>query len=404
MAFLAIIHSKNRVQNDAFHNAPGGDVLTELRAVAESISDNFVFNSSSFRDGRPPPRHHSIHADCNHAARFLRGCTMTFQIRPLWDAMASFLWLSCLALGSTVYAQTPNWPERPIRIVTLYGAGSATDIILRKITPELSIALGQPVIVENRPGASGRMAAYEAAHAAPDGYTFFQGEPSTMVLLPLTDAKLNYDPAKEFVPVVRTSLGYSLVAVPANSSIQKLADFKTLGRPATFGLPGLGGFGHVAAAALGTAIGTEFTMVPYSQGLMAQVVDVAKGNIDTTLTYSSIAQGLIDAGKIRILATTGPTRNPLLPDIPTVLELTGQDAGIAVWTGLFAPTRTPEHIIDRLRTETQKIVLSDAYKNWQKSVGSIPSELLYGAAFEHYLADQRVYFKKIVDKYGLKSE
>ncbi len=329
---------------------------------------------------------------------------MTFLLRPTMQAMRSLLLLSGLALGSTAYAQAQPWPERPVRIVTLYGAGSATDVILRKLLPELSKALGQPVFVENRTGASGRLAAYEAAHSAPDGYTFFQGEPSTMVLLPLTDAKLNYDPVKEFVPVLRTSLGYSLVAVPANSSIQKLADFKTLGRPPTFGLPGLGGFGHVAAAALGAAIGTEFTLVPYSQGLMAQVLDVAKGTIDTTLTYSSIAGGLIDAGKIRILATTGATRNPLLPEIPTVLEITGKDAGIAVWTGLFAPTNTPVHIIDRMRIETHKIVASDSYKAWQKSVGSTPSELLYGAAFERYLADQRLYFKKIVDTYGLKSE
>jgi tripartite-type tricarboxylate transporter receptor subunit TctC len=329
---------------------------------------------------------------------------MTFQIRPIWDAMASFLWLSCLALGSTVYAQTPNWPERPIRIVTIYGAGSPSDVLLRKITPELSIALGQPVIVENRPGAGGRLAAYEAAHSAPDGYTFFQGEPAPMILLPLTDAKLNYDPAKEFVPVLRMAMSYSLVAVPANSSIQKLADFKTLGRPATFGVPGLGGFGHAAAAVLGTAIGTEFSLVPYSQGPMAQLLDVAKGNVDTTLTYALIARGLIDADKIRILATTGPTRSPLMPEIPTVFEQTGQDAAVAVWSGLFAPTHTPEHIIDRLRTETQKIITSDAYLTWGKSAGGTPSELLYGAAFEQYLADQRVYFKKIVDKYGLKSD
>jgi tripartite-type tricarboxylate transporter receptor subunit TctC len=329
---------------------------------------------------------------------------MTFQIRPLWDAMASFLWLSCLALGSTVYAQTPNWPERPIRIITIFGAGSPSDVLLRKISPELSIALGQPVIVENRPGASGRMAAYEAAHSPPDGYTFFQGEQTPMVLLPLTDAKLTYDPVKEFVPVLRIALAYSLIAVPASSSIQKLADFKTLGRPATFGVPGLGGYVHIAALALGTAIGTEFTLVPYSQGTVAQLMDVAKGTIDTTLTYGSTARGLIDAGKIRIVATTGPTRNPLFPEIPTVLELTGQDAGTAVWSALFAPMHTPAPIIDRMRTETQKIVLSDGYKAWQKSMGSIPSDLLYGAAFEKYLAEQRVYFKKVVDTYGLKSD
>jgi tripartite-type tricarboxylate transporter receptor subunit TctC len=329
---------------------------------------------------------------------------MTFQIRSIWDAMGSFLWLSCLALGSTVYAQAPNWPERPIRIITIFGAGSPSDVLLRKITPELSIALGQPVIVENRPGASGRMAAYEAAHAAPDGYTFFQGESAPMVLLPLTVAKLNYDPAKEFVPVLRIAMSYPLVAVPASSSIQKLADFKTLGRPATFGVSGLGGFGHASAAVLGTAIGTEFSLVPYSQGPMAQLLDVAKGTIDATLTYVFIARGLIDAGKIRVLATTSPTRNPLMPEIPTVLELTGQDAGLAAWVGLFAPAHTPASIIDRLRTETQKIILSDAYQTWGKSAGGTPSELLYGAAFEKYLAEQRVYFKKIVDTYGLKSD
>ncbi len=328
---------------------------------------------------------------------------MTFQIRPLWDAMASFLWLSSLALGSTVYAQTPKWPERPIRIVTPSGAGVAGDIALRKIALELSSALGQVVVVENRPGAAGRIAASEVAHAAPDGYTFVAGDTASMVLLPAMGSKLSYDPPKDFVPVVRWGASYSLIAVANDSSLFKVIDLKKLGRPVTVGVTGLGSFQHTLCLSLGQALGFECEPVPYSQGNAAAILDVAKGNIDMAFSFVSESKGLVEAGKIRLLGTMAPKRNPMLPDLPSVSE---SFSGVSLppgWLALFAPTGTPDHIIERLRLETNKVIAGDSYKTWLTSQGQ-QIETLDGPEFNRFLADQRVYFKKIVDTYGLKSD
>ncbi len=328
---------------------------------------------------------------------------MTFLLRPTMEAMGSLLWLASLALSTSAFAQTPSWPERPIRVVVPAGAGGAMDIVMRKITPELTKALGQAVIVENRPGAGGRIAIAEVNKATSDGYTLLHATQAVMVLLPLTSGKNYSDLIKDYVPIARVSISYPMVAVPANSPALKLADLKNLSRPPTIGLSGLGGYDEAVALSLGRAIGVEFTSVPFSQGSMAALLDAAKGSIDATLTYPSEAVGLIASGKIRILATMAPTRNAMFPNVPSIAETAAPDTGIAVWTALFAPAGTPPLVIERLRNEINKVIAGDAYKAWRETQGA-QVEALDGPGFTQFLNTQRVSLKKIVDTYGLKSE
>ncbi len=328
---------------------------------------------------------------------------MTFLLRPTMQAAGDFLWLSSLALSSTAFAQTASWPDRPIRIVTPFAAGSAPDTTLRKITPELSTALGQPIIVENRPGASGRIALAEAAKAASDGYTFVNADLGQMILLPFTDPKLGYDPQKDFVPVVRLQRAYPLIAVPADSRTLKLGDLKQLGRSTAVGVGGLGTYSHVVCIALGNMVGFECNPVPYSQGTLAALFDVAKGAIDASVTYPAEAKGLVASGKIRLLVTMAPTRNAALPDVPSITEMSSTRASIAVWTGLFAPAGTPPHIVERLRVATNKVLVGEAFRTWYESLGNTV-EVLDGPGFVQFLTGQRIYLRKIVDTYGLKSD
>ena len=323
--------------------------------------------------------------------------------RPTVEVLSSYLWLACLLMGSVANAQTGNWPERPIRVIVPQGAGGALDIVMRKITPDLSKALGQAVIVENRPGAAGRIATTEVSTATSDGYTLLQATQTHMLLHPLTGAKISYDPIKDFIPVARISVASPLVAVAANSPALKLADLKNLGHPPTMGLTGLGTFDHASALALGRALGVEFTPVPFSQGTLAALMDVAKGSVDVTFTYPSEAAGLIASGKIRILATMAPKRNPMFPDVPSIAESAAPDTGIAVWTALFAPAGTPPHVVEKLRSEINKVITSDAYKAWRETQGA-QVEPLDGPGFTQFINAQRVSLKKIVDTYGLKSE
>jgi tripartite-type tricarboxylate transporter receptor subunit TctC len=330
---------------------------------------------------------------------------MTFlsNCRPTFEVFSNCLWLACLVFGSVANAQTPTWPQRPIRIITPSGVGVAGDIALRKIAMELSKTLGQTVVVENRPGAAGRIAVSEVAHALPDGYTFVAGDTASMVLLPAMGAKLSYDPQKDFIPVVRWGASYSFIAVSNDSSLLKLDDLKKLGRPVTVGVTGLGSFQHTLCLSIGQTLGFECKPVPYSQGNAAAILDVAKGNIDMAFSFLSESKGLIEAGKIRFLGTTAPKRNPTLPDLPSVSEYSSLSVNVPGWIGLFAPVGTPEHIVDRLRLETNKVIAGDLYKTWLSSFGT-QTEVMDGPEFIRFLAEQRLFFKKIVDTYGLKSE
>jgi tripartite-type tricarboxylate transporter receptor subunit TctC len=328
---------------------------------------------------------------------------MTFLLRPTLQALGSLLWLSSLALSSAVYAQTASWPERPIRIVSPYAGGSAGDNILRRITPELSKVLGQALVIETRLGAGGRIAATEAAHAPADGYTFAISDTGPMMMLPMTIAKMQYDTQKDFVPVVRLSVGYPVIAVAANSGVHKLSDLKSLGRAPSFGVAALGGYSHAICASFGKIAGVECNPVPYSKGTVAALMDVAGGNIDLAITYTSEVKGLHDTGKVRLLATYAPKRDLNFPDVPSVAEFSSPDAALGVWVGFFAPTGTPAHIVERLRTETNKVIASHNFKSWREELG-YKVEVLDGPGFTEYLSAQRAYLKKIVDTYGLKSE
>jgi tripartite-type tricarboxylate transporter receptor subunit TctC len=259
------------------------------------------------------------------------------------------------------------------------------------------------VIVENRLGATGRIATAEVSKANSDGYTLLHATQSHMILLPLTGAKTSYDPIKDFIPIARVSIAYPMIAVAANSPALKLGDLKDLGHPPTIGLVGLGGYDHATALSLGKALGVEFTPVRFSQGTAAALLDAAKGSIDATFTFPSEAVGLIAAGKIRLLATMAPKRNPMFPDVPSIAETAAPDTGIAVWTALFAPANTPPQVVERLRTEINKVITSDAYKPWRETQGA-QVEMLDGPGFTQFFNAQRVSLKKIVDTYGLKSE
>jgi tripartite-type tricarboxylate transporter receptor subunit TctC len=328
---------------------------------------------------------------------------MTFLLRPTRQAVGRLLCLSGLALSAVVFPQTPSWPDRPIRIVVPAGAGSAGDNTIRKISIELAKALGQAVVVENRPGAAGRLAAGEVARAAGDGYTFLYADSGVMLLLPLTGGKTSYDPEKDFLPVVRVNYVYPYIAVPAASSIFKLADFKNLGRNPTMGVTGMGGVSHAASLSLGRAHGVDFSLVPYSQGGMAVILDVAKGTTDASMSYASEAKGLIASGKVRFIATLAPTRNPMFPDVPSVDEFASPGGGLATWTALFAPTSTPQPMVERMRTEINKVLLGDVFQAFYGALG-VPIEVLDGPGFAKFYSEQRLHLKKIVDTYGLKSE
>jgi tripartite-type tricarboxylate transporter receptor subunit TctC len=266
--------------------------------------------------------------------------------------------LAALALGLVArpaLAQ-PAFPNRSIRLIVGFAPGGATDIQSRIIAARLQMELGQPVVVENRGGASGIIGTEAAAHAAPDGYTLTMGSITThAVNVPMYGAKLSYDPLKDFVPVTRVSTGYNVLVVHPDVPARNTAELVALARARpgrlAYGSGGNGTSTHLAGEMFKTAAGIDLLQVPFrstapaTTALMANEIQVM---FDTTVS----ALPLVQQGRLRLLATCAPQRRPAMPEVPAVAEaLPGFEMG--TWSGLFAPAGTPPAIVARIDAAMQ---------------------------------------------------
>jgi tripartite-type tricarboxylate transporter receptor subunit TctC len=267
-----------------------------------------------------------------------------------------------LALATTaVSAQTPDWPDRPVRLIVPFPAGSSTDIIARILGQRLSTRLGQQVVIDNRVGASGAIGADAVAKAAPDGYTLGIATASTHALAVSLSANLPYDPIKDFAPVAMVgSQPYVLViypGLPAHNISELIALAKAKPGKLNYGSAGVASLAHLAAALFANLAGVDITHVPYKSSAQS-MTDIITGRLD--MQFATIAPSLpnIRADKLRALVTTGAKRSAALPDIPTMAEtvLPGYEA--VLWVALVMPPATPAAIVDRLNREVNEILKS----------------------------------------------
>ncbi len=267
-----------------------------------------------------------------------------------------------MALASTaVSAQTPDWPDRPVRLIVPFPAGSSTDIIARILGQRLSTRLGQQVVIDNRAGASGNIGADAVAKAAPDGYTLGIATASTHALAVSLSANLPYDPIKDFTPVAMIGgQPYVLViypGLPAHNISELIALAKAKPGALNYGSAGVASLAYLATASFANLAGVKMTHVPYKSSAQS-MTDIITGRLD--MQFATIAPSLpnIRADKIRALATTGAKRSSTLPDIPTVAEtvLPGYEA--VLWVALVMPPATPPAIVARLNREVNDILRS----------------------------------------------
>jgi tripartite-type tricarboxylate transporter receptor subunit TctC len=259
--------------------------------------------------------------------------------------------LLLLLLGSfPVNAQ--NYPSKPVKLMVPFPAGSATDQVARVIGAELQAALGQPFVVENKPGAQGSIAATEVARAAPDGYTLMVGTNTPLAANPSLFKKLNYDPAKDFAPVARLSTISFMIMVrpdfPAKSFKEFLAHAKA--NPGKLSA-GYGSAGSQVSQAMLRSMGRiDFIDVPY-KGLPQAITDVLGGQISFTFADLANALAQIKGGKLRGIAVTSARRSALAPDVPAIAEeLSGYE--LIAWFALVAPAGTPAPVVARLHEIT----------------------------------------------------
>jgi len=298
-----------------------------------------------------------------------------------------FFAVSAACVVTPANAQT--WPDRPIRLIVPSAPGGPTDIparLLAQILPKL----GQPAVVENRPGAGGAIGARAVATAAPDGTTLLIGNTSVLAVIPAVSASAGYDPAKSFAPVAKISESYQVLVVspatPWTSVREFVSDAKA--NPGKFNLAhtGAGGLPHLTAELFKASTGVELVGVPYKSGGEA-VTALIGGQVHCTFEAISILLPLIRDGKVRALGLTGRSRTPLAPDIPTMIEAGVPDYEVTTFYGVVAPAGTPAEIVAKLNAAINEGFAADDMRTAMTKLGS---SLALGTAdeFGRFMAAQ----------------
>jgi tripartite-type tricarboxylate transporter receptor subunit TctC len=282
-------------------------------------------------------------------------------------ALATAVMLMSLVLPATAQ----EWPTRPIRLLVGYPPGGAVDLIGRLYAQALTARLGQPVVVENRPGSGSNLAGDLAAHSPPDGYTLFHGPDNVFMSNPHIYGHMPFDPFKDLVPVTSISSNQLVLAVHPAVPAKDLREFVELARrskpPLFYASIGNGSQHHLAMELLKRHVGIDLTHVPYRGGGPAAIALVA-GEVSAAFGGGSLVP-TVHSGKIRGLASTGRVRNPATPELPTIGEVyPGYEA--LIWHGLFVPAGTPQSIIDRLRKEMAQIIVQPEFAERLAKSGS----------------------------------
>ncbi|MDO5625823.1 MAG: tripartite tricarboxylate transporter substrate binding protein [Pseudomonadota bacterium] len=297
------------------------------------------------------------------------------RARPTLSRRMCLPLLACgLLTGAAALAQPAGWPARPITLVVTYPPGGGADIMARLIAPRLGEALGQNVVIDNRPGAGGQIGAAYVAKARPDGHTLMF-DASSFAVNPALYPRLPYDSARAFQPIGVTALFPNVVLVNAGfgaNDLPGLIQRARAGKDAvSYASSGNGSAQHLAGALFESAAGVSMVHVPYRGGGPA-LNDVIGGQVP--LFFGNLAPTLahIQSGKLRPLAVTSAKRSALLPDVPTLAEAGMKDAEVYEWNALFAPAGTPEAVVQRLADALQKAL---AAPEVQKRIAQLGGEV-----------------------------
>jgi tripartite-type tricarboxylate transporter receptor subunit TctC len=255
-------------------------------------------------------------------------------------------------------AAAQNWPAKPIRLISPFVPGGGASLVARLIAPDLSEALGQSIVVDNRGGGGGVIGTEIAARARPDGYTLVMGTASNFSVRPLVD-KVPFDPRRDFAPIIQTTTVPLVLSVHPAVPARTVKEFIALGRSReaklNFASSGEGTISHLAAELFKMSTGVQMSHVPYKGGGQA-IIDVIAGHVQLGFINILEASAQIKAERLRALAVTTAERSPVLPAVPTVAESGLAGYEVTQWSGLLAPAGTPPAIVARLNTEIDRIL------------------------------------------------
>lgn len=285
-------------------------------------------------------------------------------------------------LQSTALSLLPVWawaqdkyPSKPITIVCPYPAGGNTDQRSRQFSKFMANALGQPLIVDNKPGAGGNIGTELIARAKPDGYTIGMGNFAPLSVNPTLYKKLNYDPVRDLQPICLLERGPLVLMVPPNSPFKSVQDIINAAKASpgklSYANGGQGGSHHLSAELFKLMTGTDITNIPYKGGAPA-TIDLLGGQVDMMFEQMYSASANLRAGKLRALAITSKARSPLFPDIPTLHELGLKDFEVNNWQGFVAPAGTPMAIVKRLNDVCNQALQDPTIRNQLLEQGNVP--------------------------------
>ncbi|MCD9119437.1 tripartite tricarboxylate transporter substrate binding protein [Cupriavidus sp. UGS-1] len=278
-------------------------------------------------------------------------------------------------VSGAAYAQD-GYPTKPITMIVPFSAGGTTDILARIVGLQLGKALGQPVVIENRPGAGGNIGASLAAKAPGDGYTLFMGTIGTHAINQSLYSKLPYDPVKDFAPITRVAMVPNLVVVnpnvPAKSVKELIAYVKANPNKISYGSSGNGSSMHLSGELFNSMTGLNIQHVPY-KGSAPAVNDLLGNQIGLMFDNLPSSYQHVKAGKLRPLAVTSAKRSPALPDVPTVAEAGVPGYEATSWFALYATGGTPKAIVDRLNAEVVKILAMPDVQKQMAGQGAEPN-------------------------------
>jgi len=316
-----------------------------------------------------------------------------------------FLALLITAFSITVAFAQP-YPSKPLRIIVPFAPGGATDLIARAVGQKLTESMGQPVVVENRTGASGMLGADLVAKSPPDGYTLLMASTAEIAINPSLYAKMAYDPAKDLAPVTLAGITPLILVVnpntPARSVNDLVAQAKSTPGSVSFASAGNGSVQHLSGELLKTITRTEMTHVPY-KGAAPALVDLLGGQVTMFFSGMPPAMPHVKSGKLRAIAVTTPKRSPAAPEVPTMAEAGIPGFDISNWFGVFAPAGTPNEVLNKLNAE---IVKALALPDVKERLASQGAEVVGNtrAEFAAFIAAEMAKYAKLIKESGAKAD
>lgn len=315
--------------------------------------------------------------------------------------------LACIAAAVIpLAASAQNWPQRPIKMIVPFPAGGPTDVMTRILSDKLSQALGQPVVVDNKPGAGGTIGSDLVAKSPADGYTLLMATGSTHSVGPYL-GKVPYDPQKDFTPIVYVGYGTNILLVSPKLGVNSVKELIELGKKEpgklNYATSGIGSVAHLTAEMFASMAGIKLTHVPY-KGTQLSITDIANGQVAMLFDNVMTAKPHVDSGRLKGIAISSKERSSLVPNMPTVAEsgLPGFDS----WNyfGIFGPANLPQPIVQRVNAEMNKILADPTVK--KRLTGDLGFEITGGTPqqFTAVIQQEAQRWSKVIREANVKPE